>query len=552
VIGTAYLRGGDYSKALAVLQKSLKIRESLGNAGETAATLSKIGVIYAQTGDYEEALSADLRVLDYYEKLKDLDHVGIVLGTIASLYSDLDQDDKANEYLLKVHAVAIKTNNKALMTKALEGTATLEENKGNYIGAVKALEKVAKLYEELGDKVNLAGILNNIGYLYRRNGDDLNGLKYYTKALKLSKEIGDRHGVALYTKNLGDVYSDLKQYDKAMAFFSEGLQMARESGIKPLIRMCYRSLAELYAVRGEHKKAYEFNDLFIQLNDSIINEEATQQVAEMQTKYETEKKENENRVLQQQNAISTLELENSNEKLKIRNQTIFILIAVMVIVLVIVFWQISLARIRKQKRELETEKKLQQDRERISRDLHDTVGGQLSYVLFSLEGKEGATIEERQARAAGLASAVRSVTGNLRETIWALNQEKLTLQDLSDKLKLYTRNMFAFTNVKVRFEEDVTHNEPLNPAAALNLYRICQEAVNNIFKHAKAGEVRIFISDREKNKVQVSDDGVGFLIGEAGDSTYGMASLKRRAEEIGGNLTIKSMPGKGTTIEVIV
>jgi signal transduction histidine kinase len=288
------------------------------------------------------------------------------------------------------------------------------------------------------------------------------------------------------------------------------------------------------------------------INDSILNEENIKQIAEMQTKYDSEKKEAENQTLHQQNAIKTLELENNAEKIKVKNQTIFILVGAIVIVLVIVLWQISLARIKKQKRELETEKKLQQDRERISRDLHDNVGGQLSYVLFSLEGDEEAAADKRKEKSASLAAAVRSVTGSLRETIWALNQENLTLKDLSDKLKLYTRNIFSYTDIKIRFEETIEKDEALSPSFALNLFRICQEIINNVFKHARATELHVSITRNEKTTVVITDNGVGFEAANSKKENFGMANLKKRADEIGAVLTLVSTPGHGTQITLVV
>jgi signal transduction histidine kinase len=155
-------------------------------------------------------------------------------------------------------------------------------------------------------------------------------------------------------------------------------------------------------------------------------------------------------------------------------------------------------------------------------------------------------------RAHNLANALRSVTSNLRETIWALNQEKLTVQDISDKLKTYARNIFAYSDTKIKFEDHIENDETLNPAFALNLFRICQEVINNVFKHAKASELTIIITKNKTTTIVITDNGVGFTKELASMESYGLTNLKVRADEINATLSIESEIHKGTKISIIV
>ncbi|MBK6520895.1 MAG: hypothetical protein IPG08_00410 [Sphingobacteriaceae bacterium] len=307
----------------------------------------------------------------------------------------------------------------------------------------------------------------------------------------------------------------------------------------------YEKQSEYYQSKNDFKKALFYHQLFTNARDSLRNQEAFASINDTRTKYETEKKESENKLLVQQNNIKTLE----NEK---KQQTIFLLIAIIFIVTIIVFWQLSIARIKKQKRQLEAEKQLQKDRERISRDLHDNVGGQLSYVMFSLEAKEESSKEKREEKSHMLANALRGVTGNLRETIWALNQEKLTVQNIADKLKVYARNMFIYSGTKIKFEENIVNDTNLEPALALNIFRICQEIINNVFKHADASELTIAIVKQNKLNITITDNGKGFNKSEKEAEKYGLANLKNRADEINATLTIKTEINKGTSIVLVV
>jgi signal transduction histidine kinase len=109
---------------------------------------------------------------------------------------------------------------------------------------------------------------------------------------------------------------------------------------------------------------------------------------------------------------------------------------------------------------LEAAQAIQKEKERISRDLHDNVGGQLSYVLYSLDGINTDDKSKRTEITGNVNESVRNVISNLRETIWAINDEAISINDFSDKLKVYVRSMFRNTETKISFTENIqsTHN----------------------------------------------------------------------------------------------
>ncbi len=217
------------------------------------------------------------------------------------------------------------------------------------------------------------------------------------------------------------------------------------------------------------------------------------------------------------------------------------------LVLIIVFWQISLARNRKQKAEIERQQRIQQERERISRDLHDSVGGQLSYVLFSLEGMRNNPAAEKREN---ITTAVRNVIGDLRQTIWAINDDKLSLHDLSDKIKVYTKNLFNNSEVKIVFEESIEENISLSSATILNLFRTCQEIINNAFKHSKCTLLSVKIIYHTSVKIEITDNGIGFGDTEPKEG-YGLKNINTRIKEINGNLTVSSN-NSGTSYTLMV
>ena len=204
--------------------------------------------------------------------------------------------------------------------------------------------------------------------------------------------------------------------------------------------------------------------------------------------------------------------------------------------------------------ELDSQIRLQRERERISRDLHDNVGAQLSYIISNIDHIVE-TQNKDENRLEDVANTAKSAILNLRETIWAINNEHITVEDFYDRFKLYATNQVKNrTDVHLIFKENVEHNHILNPNQALNLYRICQEALNNALKYAHAETLDIFIEANETTyfKFCLKDDGVGFDLSKNTEGGYGLKNMKARAKEMGASFHLQSEQGKGTTAEITI
>lgn len=204
--------------------------------------------------------------------------------------------------------------------------------------------------------------------------------------------------------------------------------------------------------------------------------------------------------------------------------------------------------------ELEGQLRLQNERERISRDLHDNVGAQLSYIISNIDHIIE-TKNKDENRLNDVADTAKNAILNLRETIWAINNEQITVEDFYDRFKLYATNQVKNrSDIRLIFNENIVHNHLLNPNQALNLYRICQEALNNALKYSNAETLDIFIRANESPYFQfyLKDDGIGFDLNENTEGGYGMKNMTARAQEIGAQFIVQSEKDKGTTVEIVI
>lgn len=201
--------------------------------------------------------------------------------------------------------------------------------------------------------------------------------------------------------------------------------------------------------------------------------------------------------------------------------------------------------------ELKVQQKIQKEKERISRDLHDNVGGQLSFVLFSIDGIHEKEKQKQELITKNVNESIRTVINNLRETIWAINDEQINVKDLYDKLKVYTRNMFKHSDTVISFQENFNTDKMLDSLTGLNLFRICQEIINNSFKHAAANNLIVFIAcSKEKILITIQDDGKGFDCNNLSKKGYGLQNMQSRANEYKIKICCTSNINEGTSYEI--
>ncbi len=317
--------------------------------------------------------------------------------------------------------------------------------------------------------------------------------------------------------------------------------------------------AESYYRLGDFKKGRRYTETFVRLRDSLFSEQNAQAVADLEVTYDTQKKEKE--IL-----LQRAELAEHKLTIQQKNYQLYGLLVLAVLLGLIGFLFYNQQKLKNQqlKKEnelkdalikIETQNHLQEQRLRISRDLHDNIGAQLTFIISSIDNlKYGFDIKDEKlnSKLNKISEFTSSTIYELRDTIWAMNMTEISIEDLQirisnyiDKAHLYDDDIeFSF-----KVDDSVNQNRTLTSVEGMNLHRIIQEAIHNSLKYAEPKVIRVHISE-EKNselKVVVSDDGKGFDISRvvAGN---GLNNMKKRAEHIGANFSIDSNTENGTMI----
>ena len=204
----------------------------------------------------------------------------------------------------------------------------------------------------------------------------------------------------------------------------------------------------------------------------------------------------------------------------------------------------------------ENKLKLYQEKERISRDLHDNVGSQLSVITSNLDnigylaGKNILTVDKIEI----VNEFVREAIQSLRDTIWVTHQETISLVEFRARVQEYIHKYYQSLEtcqIMVNFEE--IHTD-LSSSQALNLFRIIQEALNNAQKYAQASHISIHFKLIEQYFIlTITDNGIGFDVDNKEKGLhFGLLNMEKRAKEIEGKLNILSEKGIGTKVEVVL
>ncbi|OQY59262.1 MAG: hypothetical protein B6245_07675 [Desulfobacteraceae bacterium 4572_88] len=318
-------------KSIAFGEQALELAHKLENKKEEANALRHIGIAYTNLSDYEKALEYHLNALKIREETQDkkaiadsLHHIGIVNDYMLNY-------DKALEYHLKALKIRKDIVDKKGIADSLNNVGIIYYFQSHYNEALEYYKKSLEIREEIGDKKDIAGSLNNVGVIYKEMLNYPNALEYYNKAYDIFREFGDKYESANILNNIGQVYYNMKNYDAAMKSLEQGLELAKSVEAKELVRENYEFHSDMYASIGNYQKALEYYKQSSGIKALIFTEESGAKIAEMQTKYETEKKEREIELLKKDNDINRLALE--QQKL-LRNSLIggigFVLVLVFV------------------------------------------------------------------------------------------------------------------------------------------------------------------------------------------------------------------------------
>lgn len=303
-IGYVYNEKGDYALALKYTLKALRMKEKLDDERGIAVTYMNLGNIYNNQSNFKEAITCHLKALALKEKLQDKAGMGGCYINLALIFSSQGKQGDALANYEKSIPLFESVGDKYGLGLAFSGIAVIYSDQKKYTEALDHFQNALKVRKEIDDKLGIAASYTGIGNLYLLQQKNNDAIAYQLKALKIEEEIGDKKGVITTYIGLGNIYEQIKNYHSAVDFYTKALKLAKEMDQKEGIRDSYANLSSAYGNLKEYEKSLSYLNLFYTEKDSLLNKENFKQIFEINTKYQTEKKQNEIELLTKDQVIN--------------------------------------------------------------------------------------------------------------------------------------------------------------------------------------------------------------------------------------------------------
>jgi signal transduction histidine kinase len=504
--GQCFVKKTQFSKALENFNLALDIAEKRNDKANKTGTLISIGWAYMEDGKMVEAIHFFNEVL-LLQPSENYENRAVLLCNIASCYNTLGDYKQAETYAQQGIKAARSKRNNSDLANGLNILARSYYQQGKAEKAISILKEAAVAREKVSDPAMLASDYLELADLYRKTGEPAQAITWAKKAEALSVKQGN------------------------------GLKMAA----------AFESLAAAYEAMGDSKNTSLYLKKLLLHKDSLADEHYNQAFAQMQVKFETQKKTAENLQLKKENLETKLRNSNQQRWLLALVAGILFLIASGIYISKLMKsrykTRLALEQLNEQKKRaiavMEAEEK---ERRRIAADLHDGVGQTLAAASMQLNKAKGGQVhfDKVDELIFQASKEVRSLSHQVTPELLlhyglvkAIEQAICKLNEANDKV-VFT----LFAHVEEAFDDEIV---------SLTLYRCFQELCTNILKHAHATKVVIQLTlDSEEVQLMVEDNGKGFQVGEV-QYGLGIRNIESRIAPFDGELQIDSTSGKGTT-----
>ena len=524
MLGYCYMRKGNIDLSFSFYEKSIDYAVKAKSKNEEILTHLYIAAVYQEAGKHEEAIKYYIDLLPTLEKMEPVFHYTNALTNIAIIYQQLHNNEKAMEYCRKTLAIAEKQNLVYSLMGSYAMIGDIYYEKGMSDSAIVNVFKAYEISRENNAFIHNLQCAQILASIYSDLKNYREAEKYAHECLDAATRLGDKQSLLMAWSVMAKVKFDMEQYEECEKYMykvweadSTHLERAENATL-------YLCLANIYLENPT--RAHLFLKKYVMVRDSISNQELYNSLADMEIKYETDKKEMQ---------IASLEKE--------RQMYIWLGVAgaLFTIVLGIAFW-LRIRSARKEKQLIATQSVLDGEmgeRSRLARDLHDRLSGNLSAVKMGIKDNKE-SILNIQDKLDKCIDEIRRISHNLMPASLQYGL-KVALGDFA----------FQFQNVQFHFFGE---EKRVEERIEFVVYCCASELVNNSIRHSGAKKINLQLIQSEKHiSITVQDDGCGFDE-KSVIKGFGMKSIHDRITSCNGKIDMMSSPCNGTetTIELVV
>jgi signal transduction histidine kinase len=567
-IGVCYIELNKMDSAVAIFEQAVPVAKDLHDTLRVARITANIGNVYLHKKDPSKAIEYYLRSAEIWETCADHNRLAALYSNIGWLFTEQKEYDKAIEYGNKAYALATKLDDGYSAVNALLNLSGAYNDLNQFDKQFAVLEQALPLSIKGGDIEQINTVYDNLGGYYYQQNQFKESLNNFLESYRYAQQMGNQYHLCEVCKKLARVYHQLREPTRALQFILQSEKLAGQVGDRADLKEIYHTRADIEQAAGNYKTASNYYAKTLTLSDSIFKVSTSEKVAEVEAKYQNEKK---------QQAIVQLEKDKQIQSLSIKQKSTlnYILIGSLAVALVLGFLGYRNFRHRQQLahqqdelqqqriRELEKDRQLvavdsmlkgqEEERSRLAKDLHDGLGGLLSGVKFSLSNMKDNLIVTPDNMAVFNRSLdmIDTSIKELRRVAHNMMPEMLVNFGLDEAVKDYCNSVNATKLLSVKYQS-FNMDRRVDSSKEIIIYRIIQELLNNVLKHAAASEVLVqLIKEGDHLNILVEDDGKGFdpsiLQNNRG---AGWTNIRSRVDYLQGQLDVNSAPGKGTSVTI--
>lgn len=500
---------------------------------------------YYYKGDLNTAIKYYLKIAKLLEDGGNPLHLGYLYSNIAVLLGETNNDDKQIEYLQKSYKLLDKNKDERFIATIASNLGLGYYHKQDTVNAYRWSEKALELSELSNDLLAKTQAYLTLSFIEKSLDKSL---QYAEQAVQYADELQDKTHQARAYYRYANILNQLEQPEKALQYAEQSVSIAQEIGDGITLPKASYIAATITYNQGQKERAADYYRVYATWKDSVSSAENTREINEINTKYETEKKEK----------------QIAEQELKIQKQQSDLLLAILGGALLIsvlggVFvYNRKVQQSRLKELQQEKEKAIlnsfilgeERERKRISHELHDGVAAMIGAAKMSLESIPHLSRDKQMEQFSKVKQILENTHAGVRHIAHNLLPTVLEKEGLIPATKHFVSEINETRLVKISVTDNNSKAEQHSKQLQLMLFRIIQELVNNIVKHSQAQNAEIIFSEFQNNlQIEVTDDGVGYD-DKIDSKSQGLYSISQRLKSIGGNFKISKIKSGGTQAKI--
>ena len=567
-LGVFFRIHGEFDSAQSYFNQSLKIRKKINDYTGLISSYGNLGILYYYKGEYEEAINNYLEAIKYADSTGAVRYKAYNLNNIGLIYANLKSYEQAIDYLQKSLEVKKDIGDMKGVAAGYNNIGSIYNLLEEYDKARTFLLKSKETYEIIGLKHETSSILRNLATIGKNLGNFNKAEEYITESISIDKANSNESDLFRNYLLLSNIKESAGNFQESIKFNDTAYSLMNKELYADL-ETVYENYFRIYQRLGNYRKALEYHIKYNNISDSISTRELKETIAELETKYETAEKERQIEILEKDGLIQQERIERASMT---RN---FLLIGIALsVILAVLIYLIYRNRVRTTKliatknlelreqqiRELEKTRQIEnmqsmirgqeEERQRIARELHDEIQNQLVVVKTRLEKLKSSNVNNEDIEEAGKqVDIANEKTRRISHGMVPMVLQRFGLPGAIDQLLSDAKA--AQAQLKIN-KQIIGLEERLDPVVELNLYRISQEIITNMIKHADAKEITLILSKTDHRiNLSFEDDGKGFdALSPEHKEGMGLQNIRSRLAILNGSWQIESKLNEGTTIEI--